>query len=249
MIALIPAAGYATRLYPLTQNSPKALLEVGNKPLIEHVVEKILEVKQVKKIVVVSNHVFFDQFKTWSKKFQPNSSVPIVVLNDGSISNENRLGAVGDWWFGIEKENLTGHDFLSVSSDNLFNFPITRMLPLYGNGKNSVIAVFDLNNRSEAQKMGVVKIDAKNKVVDFVEKPKDSPSTLASIGIYIFKAEHVLLIKKYLEEGNSPDKQGFFLEWLYRRVPIFGFVYNKPSDKWFDIGTLETLEEVRKTYR
>ena len=125
MKAIIPAAGYATRLYPLTKGKPKALLDVAGKPMIERILEKILEVREVDEVIAVTNHLFYSQFAAWATGYK--ARVPIRVLDDGTSSNETRLGAIGDWWFGIEKGKLAGHDLLSVSSDNLFNYSINRM--------------------------------------------------------------------------------------------------------------------------
>ncbi len=244
--AIVPAAGYATRLYPLTKDKPKALLDIAGKPMIGRIMEKILEVKEVDEVVIVTNALFFRQFNTWvdATKFR----APVRVLDDGTTSNETRLGAIGDWWFGIEKGNLLGHDLISVSSDNLFNFSINRLVETFRQKKGSIIGTFDLKDKNEAKKMGIVDVDANGRVIAFVEKPETPPSTLASIGIYLFSSNHVRLMKKYLDEGNTPDKPGHFIEWLFPRTQVYGHAYDKPADHWYDIGTLDTLEQVRKIY-
>lgn len=246
MKAIIPAAGYATRLYPLTKDKPKALLDIAGKPMIEWVMEKILEVRDIDEVVIVTNRLFYSQFADWSRKFKARA--PVRILDDGTTSNETRLGAIGDWWFGIDKGKLVGHDLLSVSSDNLFNFSILRMMDLFKAKKTSIIGTFDLHDWNEAKKMGIVAMDKTGKVIGFVEKPENPPSTMASVGIYLFSAAHAKRMKEYLDAKNSPDKPGQFIEWLYPRETIYGYNYDKTEDQWYDIGTLDTLESVRKIY-
>lgn len=246
MKAIIPAAGYATRLYPLTKDKPKALLDIAGKPMIEWILEKILEIRDIDEVVIVTNRLFYSQFVDWSNRFKARAR--IRILDDGTTSNETRLGAIGDWWFGIEKGNLQGHDLLSVSSDNLFNFSITRMTDLFHSKKTSVIGTFDLHDVNEAKKMGIVAMDKTAKVIGFVEKPEQPPSTMASVGIYLFSAAHVKRMKEYLDAKNSPDKPGQFIEWLYPRETIYGYNYANKEDRWYDIGTFDTLETVRKIY-
>ncbi len=247
MIALIPVAGYATRLYPLTEHTPKALLEIAGKPLMDHVVDKILELGVVKKIVVVSNHKFAAQFQTWAGKRKKSVPIPIVVLDDGTDSNENRLGAIGDAQFAIEHAAIDD-DVLWVLGDNLFSFSITPAFEFFKTKQADVIACFDVKDFSEAQKMGIVTLNSQHRVTGFVEKPSNPPSTLCSIGIYLYTRATVKQIKHYLNTGHLPDKPGEFVSWLYREKPVYGYVYNQPTDEWFDIGTLETLESVRKKY-
>lgn len=245
MIALIPVAGYATRLYPLTQEKPKALLEVGNKPMIEHVFKKIAELKGIEKVVVVSNHLFFSQFEQWARSFQPKTKIPIVVLDDGTSSNETRRGAIGDAQFAVEQAGIRS-SMVWVSGDNLFSFSLVETQAAFEAKKADLIGCFDVKEREEVKKFSEVGLDSNKKVVHFVEKPSNPTSTLVSVGIYFYTAETVRMFKTYLKEGNSPDKPGEFVQWLYKRKPVFGRVFDKPQDHWFDIGSFEMLDNVRK---
>lgn len=248
MIALVPVAGYATRLYPLTKDTAKAMLLVAGKPMIEHVFEKIAELKDISRIVIVSNHRFFHQFSDWANGYQKNFSIPILVLDDGTTSEQTRLGAIGDAQFAIEKAGIR-EDLVWVSGDNLFSFSLQPMRDYFKSQKADVISCFDVKTLSEAKKFGVLKLDSNHRVVEFVEKPDHPKSTFASIGIYFFLKDTVPLFKTYLDEKNSPDKPGEFIQWLYKKKPVNGFVFDQHGDEWFDIGTPDVLETVRKRFQ
>jgi glucose-1-phosphate thymidylyltransferase len=246
-MALIPVAGYATRLYPLTKDKPKALLEIAGKPMIERVIQKVLELPDIEKIVVVSNHVFFHQFDSWAKSFRKKISISLVVLDDHTTSNENRLGAIGDAQFAIQHEKIDS-DLVWISGDNLFTFSLLEMQKEFLSRKTDLIACYDVKTFEEARKMGEVRLDSSHRVSFFIEKPLHPDSTLVSIGVYFYTKKTVRDFKTYLDAGNSPDKPGEFVQWLYRKKPVYGFVFNKAGDEWFDIGTLDVLEDVRNTY-
>ncbi|MBU0636240.1 nucleotidyltransferase family protein [Candidatus Micrarchaeota archaeon] len=248
MIAFIPVAGYATRLHPVTLNTPKALLQVGQKPMIEHVFEKIAELPGIEKVVIVSNHIFFKHFSDWVKKIQSNTSIPIVLLDDHTTSNENRLGAIGDFKFSIEKEKIDS-DVIWVSGDNLFTFSLKEMQQDFESKRKDCVGCFDVKSKEEAKKMGIVTVNSDSKVTGFVEKPANPLSTLASCGIYFYTRETIRSIQNYLAEGNSSDKPGTFLEWLYKKKTVYGFVFDKPKDEWFDIGSLEVLNAVQTRFK
>lgn len=245
MKAIIPAAGFGTRLYPLTLNKPKALLDVGEKKMIEHVIEKIEELGVIDEIIIVSNAKFFQQFLDWKKAF--HSKTPITILNDGAVSDETRKGGVFAYHFAIKKRKIK-EPVLLVSSDNIFNFSIKPMFEHFCKKGCDVIALYDVGSMEEAKKMGIAEIDANKKVIGFVEKPPVPKTTLCSIGIYLYTKETVKLFEKYIAEGNSPDKPGQFLEWLHKRKHVEAFIFDEPHHRWYDIGTIEMLEKVRKEY-
>lgn len=242
MKAVIPAAGYATRLYPLTENTPKAMLEIGGKPMIEHVIGRIAELDAVDEIFVVTNSKFYPNFREWLSGFE--CSLPIEVLDDGTASNEARLGAIGDKCFAIKEKGIKS-ELLDISSDNLFNFSLKEMHSFFREKNTATIAAYDVKTKEEAQRFGIVELDAEKKVTSFVEKPSSPNSTLASIGIYMYPKETVKLFSGYLEQGNNPDAPGYFLEWLHKKQSVYCFVFDNPADKWFDIGDKSTLEKAR----
>lgn len=242
MKAIIPAAGYATRLYPLTLNSPKCLIEVANKPMLQHIIEKIEEIKEIDHIYIITNDKFYDVLKAWKEKL--HSKIPIKVLNDGTNSNENRLGAIGDINFVIEKEDIYD-DVIIVGGDNLFDFSLKEAYQDFRKKGLDTITLYDVGTVEEARKMGVPTLDKHNIVLDFIEKPQNPSSTLISICAYIYKKETIDIIKEYLEEGNNPDTTGMFVEYLCKKTKVNAYSY---KGHWFDIGTHEILEEARKFF-
>lgn len=243
MKTILLAAGYGTRLYPLTKNKPKPLLEVAGKPIIEHIIDKIVEITDIDRIYIVTNQKFTSNFEEWLKNSK--SKISIEIINDKTTSNEDRLGAVGDINFVIETKQLND-DILVVAGDNLFKLSLIDLNNFFKEKNKTIIALYDVKDRELAKKYGIVAIDENNKVTEFHEKPIEPKSTLASTGIYIFPKKTINLIKGYINEGNSPDKTGEFLEWLFKKEEVSGFVSKEP---WYDIGGFEQLEEARKEFK
>jgi glucose-1-phosphate thymidylyltransferase len=244
MQVIIPAAGYATRLYPLTKNRPKALLEVKGKPILEHIIARIEKLPNVKQITVVSNDKYYKNFKDWSEGFE--TSIPLKVLNDGTKSNEDRLGQIGDIQLAIEACKVE-EDLLLISGDNLFNFQLGPIYDFFKEHKVIVNALYDIGSVEAAKELGVMAIDPKTKkVTDFEEKPAKPKSTSVSLGIYFFPRDKVKEIKAFLDKGGKPDKIGYLMAELTERRQLYGFVY---KEKWFDIGVLPALEKARKEFR
>ncbi len=239
--AIIPAAGYATRLYPLTLEKPKHLLEVKGKPIIEHVMNKITGL-EIDEVYIVTNLKYYIVFKNWLENYK--SKIPIKLLNDRTTSNENRLGQIGDIQFVIEKERIDD-DLLIVAGDNLFNFSLKPAFEFFQKNDFIVNALYDAKSLKVAKEQGVAIIDKDNKFIGFQEKPEKPESTLISLGIYFLKKGQISLFKKYIEEGNNPDKMGYFMTWVIERMPVYGYVY---YEKWFDIGWVESLEQARNEF-
>lgn len=242
MHIIIPAAGYATRLYPLTENKPKALLDVKGKPILEHIIARVDELPNVTGITIVSNEKYFENFKEWADNF--SGKYPIKVLNDGTTSNDDRLGQVGDIYLAIEKEHVD-EDLLVIAGDNIFNFSLLPVYKVFSEKRTLVNALWDCKSLEVAQKQGIGVIDEEGKFVDFQEKAEKPKSTLTSLGIYFFPKEKVALFKKFIDEGNDLDKMGYFMIWLIENSVLYGFVYH---EKWFDIGWHSALERARKEF-
>lgn len=243
MEAIVLAAGYATRLYPLTENTPKPLLNVAGKPIVEHIIKKLEQIDDVNKIYVVTNNKFENHFKEWLKNF--DTSKPIEIVNDGSMSNEDRLGALGDVHHVIETKKFDS-DFMVVAGDNLFELHLGDVANFFKKRQTNLIVLHDVKDLEMAKQYGIVEIDGNNVVINFEEKPSSPKSTLASTGIYLFPKKTAGLIRKYIEQGNNADKTGSFIEWLHKRELVNSYVTEK---KWFDIGSFEQLENANKHYK
>ena len=242
MDAIILAAGYATRLYPLTENTPKPLLNVAGKPIIEHIIKKLEAINEIDKIYVVTNDKFEQHFKSWLDNFDARK--PIEIINDGTKSNEDRLGALGDVHHAISQKNLY-NDIIVVAGDNLFELSLSDVTNFFKKRKSNVIVLHDVKDFELAKHYGIVEVE-NSIVVNFEEKPLAPKSTLASTGIYLFPKKTISLIKKYIAQGNNADKTGSFIEWLHKREKVYSYTTNK---KWYDIGNMEQLEKANKHYK
>ena len=242
MHAIILAAGYATRLHPLTENTPKPLLNVAGKPMMEHIIKKLDRIESIAKIYVITNDKFERHFKKWLAGF--DAQKPIEIINDGTKSNEDRLGALGDVHYAINAKSIDD-DIMIVAGDNLFELNLDDAANFFSKRKSNVIVLHDVKDFELAKEYGIVEVDKNSLVVNFEEKPKSPKSTLASTGIYLFPRKTIELVNKYIAQGNSPDKTGSFIEWLHKRDAVHSFVTDK---KWYDIGSVEQLEKANKEY-
>lgn len=242
MDAIILAAGYAIRLYPLTENTPKPLLNVAGKPMVEHIIKKLEAVNEINRIYIVTNEKFERHFNKWLDDF--DAQKPIEIINDGTKSNQDRLGALGDINFVIKQKNL-GSDILVVAGDNLFELSLSDVANFFKKKKSNVIVLHDVKDLDLAKNYGVVEVE-NNIVLNFQEKPSNPKSTLASTGIYLFPSKTLELVKKYIVQGNDPDKTGSFIEWLHKRETVYSYITDK---NWYDIGSMEQLEKADKHYK
>ena len=241
--ALILAAGYATRLYPLTKNTPKALLAIADKPMIEYIIEKIDRADDIKDIIIVTNDTFYKQFGSWLK-FAKHKK-PIRIINDGTTSNEDRLGALKDIDY-VVKQEMIKDNLMVIAGDNLFEFSLRSFVKFFNEKKSSVLAVFDMKEKDKlAKKFGVVKLDNSSKITDFEEKPAEPKSSLAATACYIFTPTDVEELDKFLKTHKKADNPGEFLSYLSAKKPIYGYSFD---EGWFDIGSFDQLEEAYKRY-
>ena len=243
MKAVITCAGYASRLWPLTKEIPKPLLEVKGRPIIEHIIDKVSEIPEVDSIYVITNEKFYNNFEKWLEG--KTLKVPVKILNDGTTSNDDRLGQVGDIQFVIEKEGIND-DILVVAGDNLFNFSLLPAFEVFKSNSNIVNPLWESKSYKAARESGsVVLNEDDNSFSEFMEKAPNPKSTLLSLGIYFFPQQKIGLIKRYIDDKNNADKMRYFVHWLMNQEKVFGHVY---FEKWFDIGWIEALEEARQTF-
>jgi glucose-1-phosphate thymidylyltransferase len=241
MKALLLAGGYATRLRPLTDTTAKPLLPVGGRPMVDWIVDRILDAGDVDEIHVVTNAVYAHDFERWA------DGRSIAVWNDGTRSNEDRLGALGDVAFAIEHGGLEGDDLFVIAADNLFEYSLHDYADFFrSKGDGSAIAVYRLPDASLARLYGVVELDADDRVLAFEEKPEHPRTDLVATATYLFHRRHLPLLRRYLDEGNPPDPPGRFVVWLHERAPVYGYRF---PGSWFDIGDPDQLLEADNRYR
>ena len=239
MKALILAAGYAPRLRPLTDDRAKPLLPVGGRPMVDWALDKISAVPDVDEIHLVTNHRFAASFEDWSRG-------RVRVHDDGTTTNEDRLGAIGDILFVADREEWEREDVLVVAGDNLFDFGLADYVAWWHAKDGSAIAVYEQPNRELVSQYSVVELDADDRVFGFEEKPQNPLTNLTAIATYIYARAHLALLRAYLAEGNSPDQPGHFIAWLHSRAPVYGYRF---AGEWLDIGDRTQLLEADNRYR
>jgi len=239
MNALILAAGYATRLYPLTLNKAKPLLVVGGKPIIEWVVDNLKDVRDLETIYVVTNDKFAADFRAWSEHYQnQHPQFKFKIVNDGSKTDDDKLGAIGDINFVVTRENLSESSLLVVAGDNLFTESLEGFV-VCAKGSEVTVGIHDVGDREAIKKYGNVLINEDGIITHLEEKPQTPRGTLAAIALYYYSPAVLSLLTAYLAAGNNPDQPGRFVQWLYTRKPVKTYLIR---GRWLDIGSKETWE-------
>lgn len=245
MKVIILAAGYATRLYPLTLTQPKPLLDVAGKPMIEHVLDNIAPIPGIDRIYVVTNAKFADHFQKWSDHYRSTKAkLDFTIVNDGSTDDTNKLGAIGDLNLVINREKVDD-DIIVVAGDNLFSVSLEEFGRACRTRNAPVLAVYDVGNLEEIKKYNAITLDQDGRITFFEEKPKQPQSTLTGIALYYYPKSALPLIKQYVAEGNNPDQPGRLVQWLYPRTPFYTW---RVPGLWYDIGSKETLEEANRIF-
>jgi glucose-1-phosphate thymidylyltransferase len=239
---VILAAGYATRLRPLTDDVPKHLLPVGERPMLDWVLDRVREVQGVTGVHLVTNSRFARAFERWGER---NG---VIVHDDGTTSNDDRLGAVGDLRLAIERAGLESDELVVLAGDNLFDFSLSAFVEWWRAKPQpaSAVPLHDVGDLELATQYGIADTDAGDRIVRFVEKPRDPSSTLASTLIYLLPPEHGRLVSTYLDDGMSPDNAGSFLGWLAGREPVYGYRF---EGTWYDVGDKTQLLEADNRLR
>ncbi|MBL7070767.1 MAG: nucleotidyltransferase family protein [Candidatus Omnitrophica bacterium] len=244
MKALILAAGYATRLYPLTVNTPKPLLPVSGRPMIDYIMDKLEPLEEIKEVYIVTNSRFYKQFEDW--KANHSSSKKISVINDKTLTNDDRLGAIGDIQLFLDEAKVD-EDLLVIAGDNLFAFKMKDFISFaMKNTPNFSIALHNIASVEEAKRYGVVNIDDRNKLLKFTEKPVEPESTLVAICLYYFPKEKISRVSEYLKQSRNKDAPGNYINWLVQNDNVYGFIFD---DQWYDIGDKGTYESIKDTYK
>ncbi len=245
MKAIILAAGYATRLYPLTENQPKALLKVGGKTILDRLVEQITTIPVVDEVHIVTNHKFAQCFEIWAGDARKQyGNVSFCVWDDGTLSNDTRLGALGDIQFVIEQANVKD-DVLITASDTLCDFEWIDFYNDFSSHHRDLLLAHHEDSLEDCKRFAIAVLDDNKRVLELEEKPQSPKSQTAVYAAYIYRQDTLPLIKQYLDEGNSADAPGYFPEWLCQFRDVRAFVFD---GQCVDIGTLDTYRQVLQSY-
>ena len=242
MKCLILAAGYATRLYPLTENFPKPLLEVKGKTILDWLLGDIERLNAINEYIVVSNHKFIDHFNKWKKENKLKDK--ITIIDDGTISNETRLGAVVDIKLAIEKLNID-EELLVMAGDNLLDFSLCEFIKYYETKKETCIMRYYEENLDKIKKSASVKIDDNDLVLEMIEKPVNPNSHWCTPAFYIYSKDVVKEVGKALKDGCQSDAPGSFISYIYKKKKVYAM--EMPGHR-YDIGTLDSYNYICNIY-
>ncbi|NLD26302.1 MAG: nucleotidyltransferase family protein [Acholeplasmataceae bacterium] len=240
MKCLILAAGYATRLYPLTENYPKPLLPIRGKSIIDWLLDDLQLSKEISEFVLVSNHKYVRHFEDWAK----DKPYKITIIDDGTETNETRLGAVRDIQYAIGKMDIDD-DLLVIAGDNVLDFSLIEFIAYCKNKKTACVMRYYESNVEKLKKAGVLSVDDNDIVIEMVEKPSNPATHWCCPPFYFYPKEDLPFIEIGINEGCSTDAPGSFVAWLYRRRRVHAMLM---PGKRYDIGDLESYEAVQREY-
>jgi glucose-1-phosphate thymidylyltransferase len=245
VIAVVLAAGYATRLQPLSETIPKPLLPIAGRPMLDHIAGAIERVEEVQAIHVVTNHRFHPMFRDWARRRRGDK--PVIVWDDGTTSNETRRGALADLQLVLERAGAAENDVLVVAGDNLFDLDLRAFVDFWRlRASSSAIALYHCPELELVRRYSAVELDADGRVVAFSEKPAEPTTHWVGVAIYLYCAAHARRLGEYLAGGGSADAPGNFVAWLHERAPVYGFAL---GGEWLDIGDHEQLLHADNTWR
>jgi glucose-1-phosphate thymidylyltransferase len=207
------------------------LLPLAGRPMLDYLVERIREVEEIEEIHLVTNARFAAGFRDWAPE-------DVTVHDDGTTSNEDRLGAIGDIAFAVDRGGLERDDLLVVAGDNLIGYSLSDFVAYWRAKDGSAIAVHEVADRNLLKQYGVVEVDEDDRVIGLEEKPAEPRSNLAATASYLYRGDHLALLPRYLEGENPPDAPGNFMVWLHTRAPVYAY---RVSGEWYDIGDLGQL--------
>lgn len=231
------AGGFAKRLYPLTKNKSKCLLELAGKPVIDYTIDKLKEISELSEIIVITNETFYRDFLNWTGT---HHSLSIGVLSDGGTSEDSKIGALTSFLNYLRKDSLEQDIFLA-GADNFFKFSLKDLYQIFKRENKDLAVFYDVNDIEEAKRLGVALLE-RNLIVDFEEKPQNPKSTLVSSAMYFIKRDTLPLIRKIDEIERRGDNLGALIEYLYKKVPLHAVV----TEGNIDIGTIELLRKAEQ---
>ena len=241
MKCLILAAGYATRLYPLTENFPKPLLSVGYKTILDWLIDDIDTSGLIDEYIVISNHKFSGHFDEWAK----SKSQKITVVDDGTSTNETRLGAVKDIQFVIDKLSLDD-DMLVIAGDNILDFSLVKFIEYAKRKNTSCVMRYYEPEFKKLLKTGIVTVDENDKILRMTEKSPTPETNWCCPPFYYYTKEDAKLVEKGIEDGCGTDAPGSYIAWLSTKTVVHAM---EMPGKRYDIGNLESYEQVKSEYK
>lgn len=244
MKCLILAAGYATRLYPLTENFPKPLLQVGEKSILDWLVDDLVDTTDIDEFVVISNHKFAKHFEEWKEAKHKIHPYEITVIDDGTSTNETRLGAVKDIQLAVETLNHSD-DLLVMAGDNVLDFSLSGFVNFAKEKKTSCVMCHEENELKKQQKTAIVTVNEKNLITSYEEKPKEPKGNLAVPPFYYYRSTDIKRIQEALNDGCGYDAPGSFAAWLSKQTPMYAY---KMPGKRYDIGDMASYECVKSVF-
>lgn len=245
MNVVILAAGYATRLYPLTLNKAKPLLPVAGKPMIEWVIGNLAGIPDIENVYVVTNNRFVESFEAWAREYaQKQPKLRFKIVNDRTMSDEDKRGAIGDIHFVLHTEKLQQSDLLVVAGDNLFSQPVEGFAS-FAKNYPATLALYDVGDLEAIKKYNDITVDSTGRITHFQEKPQNPTSTRTGIALYYYRKDTLPWIDTYVREGNNLDQPGRLIQWLYPRIEVQTWLV---PGVWYDIGSKETLEEANQIF-
>ncbi len=245
MNAVILAAGYGTRLYPLTQNTAKPLIQVGGRTILDYLMDHLIAEPEIRNIILVTNGKFNRDFEAWKASFeQEKKEIPALhLINDESTSPENRLGAIRDWSLAVSR---FGKDDMIVSAaDDLFLFSFKDLIHAFGRKKRSVISLVHCTDREKIQKSGNVRLSDTGRVMEMVEKPEVPVSDLLSPCLYLLRQEDLPLLDRYIRSGHTEDAPGHFISWFVRQAEVYGVIMEGPVHS---VGDMKEYRHVQSLF-
>ncbi len=242
MKCIIFAAGFATRLYPLTLHTPKPLLLINGTPIIEHIISTLDPHKSIKDVFIVTNAKFYSQFEEWKNKF--SSRFAITLVNDGTSNQDERMGAIGDLKYVISTQQISD-DLLLIAGDNLFEDSLADLIAIFDRHKKPVIGVYDIGSEELASNYGVVEVNRSNVVTSFEEKPIKATTSLIATFVYAIPARCIAHIHEYAAKYTNLDRAGDFIKYLSSAEDVVAVPFD---GHWFDIGTIDQFEKANRYF-